>query len=66
MAGEAALRAAPVKVVVVFQLVKSPVVQPQGASVVGPVGFGIAFIDCGFHDGADRRIGVVVCACKYV
>ena len=40
--------------------------QPQGASIVGPVGLGVAFIDCGFHDGADRRIGIVVCACKHV
>ena len=66
MAGEAAFRAAPVKAVVVFQLVEGPVVQPQGASVVGPVGPGVAFVDCGFHDGADRRICVVVCACKHV
>ena len=66
MAGEAAFRAAPVEVVVVFQLVERPIVQPQGARVVGPVGLGVAFVDCGFHDGADRRIGVVVCACKYV
>ena len=66
MAGEAAFRAAPVKVVVVFQLIERPVVQPQGASVVGPVGLGVAFVDCGFHDGADRWIGVVVCACKHV
>ena len=66
MAGEAAFRAAPVEVVVVFQLVEGPVVQPQGASVVAPVGVGVTFIDCGFHDGADRRICVVVRACKYV
>ena len=66
MAGETAFRAAPVKVVVVFQLVECPVVQPQGASIVGPVGLGVALIDCGFHDSADRRIGVVVRACKHV
>ena len=66
MSGEAAFRAAPVKVVVVFQLVERPVVQPQGARIVGAVGLGVAFVDCGFHDGADRRIGVVVCACKHV
>ena len=66
MAGEAAFRATPVKVVVVFQLVERPVVQPQGARVVGPVGLSVAFVDCGFHNGADRRIGIVVCTCKHV
>ena len=66
MTGKAAFRAAPAKVVVVFQLIERPVVQPQGASVVGTVGFGVAFVHCGFHDGADRRMGVVVCACKHV
>ena len=66
MAGEAAFCAAPVEVMVVFQLVEGPVVQPQGASVVGPVSLGVAFVDCGFHDGADCRIGVVVCARKHV
>ena len=40
--------------------------QPQGASVVGSVGLGVALVDCGFRDGADRRIGVVVCAYKHV
>lgn len=66
VAREAAFGRAPVKVVVVFQMVKSPVVQPQGAGVVGPVGIGAAFVDCGLHDGADRRIGVVVRARKHV
>lgn len=40
--------------------------EPQGAGVVGPVGIGAAFVDCGLHDGADRRIGVVVRARKHV
>ena len=66
MAGEAAFCGAPVEVMVVFQLVEGPVVQPQGASVVGAIGLGVAFIDCGFHDGADRRICVVVRARKHV
>lgn len=65
VAREATFGRAPVKVVVVFQMVKSPVVQPQGAGVVGPVGIGAAFVDCGLHDGADRRIGVVVRARKH-
>lgn len=66
VACEAAFGRAPVEVVVVFHMVKSPVVQPQGAGVVGPVGIGSAFVDCGLHDGADRRIGVVVRARKHV
>ena len=65
MAGEAAFRAAPVKAVVVLQLVEGPVVQPQSARIVGAIGLSVAFVDCGFHDGADRRIGVVVCTCKH-
>lgn len=36
MAGEAAFRAAPIKAVVVFQLVERPVVQPQGLSYSEP------------------------------
>lgn len=66
VAREAAFGRAPVEAVVVLQMVKSPVVQPQGAGVVGPVGIGAAFVDCGLHDGADRRIGVVVRARKHV
>ena len=66
MAREAAFGRAPVEAVVVLQLVERPVVEPQGAGVVGPVGIGAAFVDCGLHDGADRRIGVVVRARKHV
>lgn len=66
VACEAAFGRAPVKAVVVFQMVERPVVEPQGAGVVGPVGIGAAFVDCGLHDGADRRIGVVVRARKHV
>lgn len=66
VAREAAFGRAPVEVVVVLQLVERPVVEPQGAGVVGPVGIGAAFVDCGLHDGAARRIGVVVRARKHV
>lgn len=66
VAREAAFGRASVEAVVVLQLVERPVVEPQGAGVVGPVGIGAAFVDCGLHDGADRRIGVVVRARKHV
>lgn len=66
VAREAAFGRAPVEAVVVLQPVERPVVEPQGAGVVGPVGIGAAFVDCGLHDGADRRIGVVVRARKHV
>lgn len=66
VAREAAFGRAPVEAVVVLQLVERPVVEPQGAGVVGPVGIDAAFVDCGLHDGADRQIGVVVRARKHV
>ena len=54
MAGEAAFRAAPVEVVVVFQLVKRPVVQPQSHVVLGAGGFLPALGNGVVHDLCDR------------
>ena len=54
-AGETALRGAPVEAAVVFELVKRPIVQPEGHGVFGAVGFAPASRDGVIDDPRDRR-----------
>ena len=60
MAGKAAFGAAPVKAVVVFQLVKRPVVQPECHGVFRAVGLGLGLCNRITHDLRHGGMGRVI------